>query len=94
MKEVAGWSTEDVLQWLNDAGLPEYSEAFRYQNGQGLLQLSEADFRTPPLALVTSDGGKRLLEKMETLRIEHHIEAHKNGHANGHAILTISDEVV
>ncbi|XP_010862971.1 phosphatidylcholine:ceramide cholinephosphotransferase 1 [Esox lucius] len=93
MKEVAEWSTEDVLQWLNDEGLQEYSEAFRHQNGQGLLQLSKADFQTPPLALVTSDGGRQLLEKMERLTIEHHIEAHKNGHANGHAILTINNEV-
>ncbi|KAM9561477.1 phosphatidylcholine:ceramide cholinephosphotransferase 1-like isoform 1-T5 [Salvelinus alpinus] len=93
MKKVAQWSTEDVRQWLTNEGMQEYSEAFRHLDGQGLLQLSKADFQTATLVLVTSDTGRQLLDKMETLRIEHHIEAHKNGHANGHSILTVINEV-
>lgn len=93
MKKVAQWSTEDVRQWLTNEGMQEYSEAFRHLDGQGLLQLSKADFQTAPLVLVTSDRGRQLLDKMETLRIEHHIEAHKNGHTNGHSILTVINEV-
>ncbi|XP_035608453.1 phosphatidylcholine:ceramide cholinephosphotransferase 1-like [Oncorhynchus keta] len=93
MKKVAQWSTEDVRQWLTNEGMQEYSEAFLHLDGQGLLQLSKADFQTAPLVLVTSDRGRQLLDKLETLRIEHHIEAHKNGHANGHSILTVINEV-
>lgn len=85
MKAVAHWSREEVVQWLSDEGMQEYSESLRLLDGRCLLQLSQADFLTPPLSLVTSDGGKQLLEKLETLRIEHHIQSHKNGHANGHA---------
>nr|XP_029540558.1 phosphatidylcholine:ceramide cholinephosphotransferase 1-like isoform X3 [Oncorhynchus nerka] len=93
MKKVVHWSTKDVLLWLTDVGMQEYSEALRHLNGKGLMQLSKADFQTAPLALVTLDGGRQLLDKMETLRIEHHIETHKNRHANGHAILAVNSEV-
>lgn len=86
MKKVALWSVEEVSRWLNEEGMQEYSEPFRNVNGHALLQLSQTDFQRPPLSLVSSDGGQQLLERVETLRIEHHIEAHKNGHANGHAI--------
>ncbi|KAJ8396036.1 hypothetical protein AAFF_G00025680 [Aldrovandia affinis] len=85
MKNVILWSEEDVSLWLTEEGMQEYLESFRHVNGQGLLELDEADFRSLPLSLVTSDGGTLLLEKIETLKMEHHIEAHKNGHANGHA---------
>ncbi|CDQ93040.1 unnamed protein product [Oncorhynchus mykiss] len=93
MKKVVHWSTKDVLLWLTNVGMQEYSEALRHLNGKGLMQLSKADFQTAPLALVTLDGGRQLLDKMETLRIEHHIETHKNRHANGHAILAVNSEV-
>ena len=36
-------------------------------------------------------GGQRLLDMIETLKMEHHMEAHKNGHANGH--LSIGTDV-
>ncbi|KPP59281.1 hypothetical protein Z043_122811, partial [Scleropages formosus] len=87
MKKVDEWSEEEVARWLTEQGLQEYSEPFRDLNGQGLLLLTAADFKSPPLSLVSSDGGAQLLDKLETLRIERHMEAHKNGHANGHATL-------
>lgn len=65
--------------------MQEYSDALHHMDGPALLRLSEADFQTPPLSLVSSDNGRQLLERLETLCIETHIEAHKNGHANGHA---------
>ncbi|XP_036402886.1 phosphatidylcholine:ceramide cholinephosphotransferase 1-like [Megalops cyprinoides] len=86
MKSVASWSAEEVSRWLAEEGMPEYSESGVRLSGRELLQLTEADFQGPPLMLVSSDSGRRLLEKVETLKIEHHIEAHKNGHANGHAV--------
>ncbi|XP_067101588.1 phosphatidylcholine:ceramide cholinephosphotransferase 1 [Osmerus mordax] len=85
MKAVAHWSSKEVVQWLSDEGMQEYTDALRLLDGRGLLQLSRADFLSPPLSLVTSDGGKQLVDRVETLRIEHHIHSHKNGHANGHA---------
>lgn len=85
MKKVASWSAEDVSGWLSKEGMPEYADALGHTDGPGLLRLSQADFRRPPLSLVSSDGGQQLLDRLETLRIETHIEAHKNGHANGHA---------
>lgn len=85
MKKVAGWSAEDVSDWLSKEGMPEYIDALRQTDGPSLLRLTEADFKMPPLSLVSSDGGQQMLERLETLQIETHIEAHKNGHANGHA---------
>ncbi|XP_061913933.1 phosphatidylcholine:ceramide cholinephosphotransferase 1-like [Entelurus aequoreus] len=85
MKKVAAWSAEDVADWLSKEGMPEYVDTLRQTDGAGLLRLTRAHFQTPPLLLVSSDGGQQLLERLETLRIETHIEAHKNGHANGHA---------
>ncbi|XP_030642087.1 phosphatidylcholine:ceramide cholinephosphotransferase 1 [Chanos chanos] len=85
MKEVGLWSAVEVSDWLNEEGLQEYSEALQNVDGQTLLHLSVSDFQNPPLSLVTGDNGRHLLERLETLRIAHHIEAHKNGsHANGH----------
>ncbi|XP_006005654.1 phosphatidylcholine:ceramide cholinephosphotransferase 1 [Latimeria chalumnae] len=84
MKEVTYWSAGEVLAWLIEQGMPEYSESLQNLNGNALLKLSEDDFKSPPLSLVSSDNGRQLLDKIETLKIEHHIEAHKNGHANGH----------
>lgn len=92
MKKVAQWSVEEVSRWLTKEGMQEYSEPFQNIDGHALLQLSQTDFQRPPLSLVSSDGGQQLLERVETLRIEHHIEAHKNGHANGHAI-RVTDEL-
>lgn len=85
MKNVVLWSEEDVSRWLTEVGMQEYLEACATLDGRALLELAREDFHRPPLSLVTSDGGSQLLEKIETLKIEHHIEAHKNGHANGHA---------
>ncbi|XP_075997881.1 phosphatidylcholine:ceramide cholinephosphotransferase 1-like [Genypterus blacodes] len=85
MKNVGAWSEEDVSRWLNEEGMQEYGDALRQTNGARLLGLTEDDFQMPPLSLVSSDGGRQLLERVETLQIETHIEAHKNGHANGHA---------
>lgn len=85
MKRVGQWSAEEVSHWLSEEGMPEYSDALHHMDGPALLRLSEADFQTPPLSLVSSDNGRQLLERLETLCIETHIEAHKNGHANGHA---------
>ncbi|XP_056147514.1 phosphatidylcholine:ceramide cholinephosphotransferase 1 [Lampris incognitus] len=86
MKEVGLWSAEDVSNWLIEEGLQEYGDALRLTDGASLLRLTEADFQTTPLSLVSSDGGQQLLECLETLRIETHIKAHKNGHANGHVV--------
>lgn len=94
MKKVAQWSVDEVSRWLTEEGMQEYSEPFRNVDGHALLQLSHADFQRPPLSLVSSDGGQQLLERVETLRIEHHIEVHKNGHANGHAILDLAEDLV
>lgn len=85
MKRVGQWSAEEVAHWLSEEGMQEYSDALHHMDGPALLRLSEADFQTPPLSLVSSDNGRQLLERLETLCIETHIEAHKNGHANGHA---------
>eukprot|EP00061_Rhincodon_typus_P016277 g44400.t1 len=83
--EVVEWSPKDVLAWLTEHGMQEYTDAFQNKlDGQGLLKLSQEDFQRPPLSLVASDNGQQLLEKIETLKMEHHIEVHKNGHANGH----------
>lgn len=84
MKKVAAWSAEDVSDWLVREGMPEYGDALAGSDGAALLALTAADFLAPPLARVSSDGGRQLLERLETLRIETHMEAHKNGHANGH----------
>ncbi|KAM4624304.1 phosphatidylcholine:ceramide cholinephosphotransferase 1 [Polymixia lowei] len=80
MKKVSDWSGDDVVRWLGDQGLQEYCDSLKRLNGQALLNLNQSDFMAPPLSLVTSDGGEQLLERIETLRIEHHIQAHKNGH--------------
>ncbi|MBN3312227.1 SMS1 cholinephosphotransferase, partial [Atractosteus spatula] len=87
MKKLVSWSAAEVSNWLTEEGMQEYSEPFRNLNGQALLQLTEEDFRKPPFSLVTSDNGRQLLDRIETLKIEHHIEVHKNGHANGHLIM-------
>ncbi|XP_007545357.1 phosphatidylcholine:ceramide cholinephosphotransferase 1 [Poecilia latipinna] len=84
MKNVAAWSTKDVSDWLSKESMPEYTHALSQTDGPALLRLTEADFKVPPLSRVSPDGGERLLERMEILRIETHIEDHKNGHANGH----------
>lgn len=85
MKKVAAWSAEDVSDWLSKEGMPEYMDALREMDGAAMLRLTKADFQSPPLSLVSSDGGQQMMERLETLRIENHMEAHKNGHANGHA---------
>ncbi|KAL0964455.1 hypothetical protein UPYG_G00324090 [Umbra pygmaea] len=88
MKKVGQWSAEEVSHWLSEEGMPEYTDPLRQMDGSALLQLTQADFLTPPLSLVSSDNGRQLLVRLETLRIEHHIEEHhRNGHANGHAAL-------
>uniref|UniRef100_UPI003AAE6F48 phosphatidylcholine:ceramide cholinephosphotransferase 1-like n=1 Tax=Centroberyx gerrardi TaxID=166262 RepID=UPI003AAE6F48 len=83
MTKVSDWSGEDVVRWLGDQGLQEYCDSLKNLNGRALLSLGQSDFTAPPLCLVTSDGGKQLLERIETLRIEHHIRTHQNGRANG-----------
>ncbi|KAI7797247.1 phosphatidylcholine:ceramide cholinephosphotransferase 1 [Triplophysa rosa] len=88
MNKVVLWSEETVSVWLTDQGLQEYAEPLRNCDGAALLNLTADDFQRPPLSRVTSDGGRHLLEKMETLKMEHHIDAHKNGHANGHVVLS------
>ncbi|XP_052426502.1 phosphatidylcholine:ceramide cholinephosphotransferase 1 [Carassius gibelio] len=87
MNKVALWSKEEVSLWLTDQGLQEYSEPLRNYDGLALLSLTTDDFKRSPLSRVSSDGGCLLLEKIETLKIEHHIDVHKNGHANGHMVL-------
>ncbi len=87
MNKVASWSEEEVSLWMTDQGLQEYSEPLRNYDGPALLSLTTDDFERSPLSRVTSDGGRLLLEKIETLKIEHHIDVHKNGHANGHMVL-------
>lgn len=84
MKKVAAWSAEDVSDWLVREGMPEYGDALAGLDGASLLALTATDFLAPPLVLVSSDSGRQLLERLETLRIETHMAAHKNGHANGH----------
>ncbi|XP_064173810.1 phosphatidylcholine:ceramide cholinephosphotransferase 1-like [Anguilla rostrata] len=86
MKEVAQWTAEEVAHWLAEQGMQEYSGPRARMTGRQLLGLGPADFLRPPLSLLSSDGGRQLLERVETLRVEGHMEAHKNGHAaNGHA---------
>ncbi|KAG9484985.1 hypothetical protein GDO78_008211 [Eleutherodactylus coqui] len=85
------WSPKEVADWLTKRGLQEYSETFKSLNGQGLLRLTQGDFKKPPLSRVSSDNGRQLLEMIETLKIENHIEEHKNGHANGH--IYIKDDI-
>ncbi|XP_036448483.1 phosphatidylcholine:ceramide cholinephosphotransferase 1 [Colossoma macropomum] len=100
MKEVGLWSAAEVSEWLAEEGMPEYSEALRNVDGHALLQLSESDFRNPPLSLVTADNGHQLLERVETLRIANHMEVHKNGnhgishHTNGHVGTSLSNGTV
>ncbi|KAG7280075.1 hypothetical protein CRUP_018031, partial [Coryphaenoides rupestris] len=79
MRKVSDWTGEDVVRWLGDQGLQEYCDALRSTSGRVLLALGPADFASQPLSLVTADGGKQLLERVETLRVEHHIRAHKDG---------------
>ncbi|KAL2082915.1 hypothetical protein ACEWY4_020688 [Coilia grayii] len=95
MKEVGQWSSADVCDWLSEEGMQEYVEALRQADGSALLRLSAQDFRGPPLSLVSSDSGQQLLERLETLRVAHHMHTHThkgphhhgNGHqANGHAL--------
>ncbi|KAM3860038.1 phosphatidylcholine:ceramide cholinephosphotransferase 1-like [Diretmus argenteus] len=83
MAKVSDWSGEDVVHWLGDQGLQEYCDSLKDADGPALLRLTESDFTAPPLCLVTPDSGKQLLERIETLRVEHHIQAHQNGHVNG-----------
>ncbi|XP_029608578.1 phosphatidylcholine:ceramide cholinephosphotransferase 1 [Salmo trutta] len=88
MKKVGQWSAEEVSHWLSEEGMQEYGDSLQQADGPALLRLTPNDFLTPPLSLVSSDNGRQLLERLETLRIEHHIEEHqKNGHANGHGRL-------
>ncbi|MCJ8736466.1 hypothetical protein PDJAM_G00012890 [Pangasius djambal] len=85
MKEVGRWSAAEVSDWLVEEGMPEYSDALRNVDGAALLRLSESDFQNPPLCLVAGDNGKRLLERLETLRIANHMGNHGNNrHVNGH----------
>ena len=84
MKEVVYWSPEKVADWLQENAMPEYCEPLEHFTGRDLINLTQEDFTKPPLCLVTSDNGQRLLHMIETLKMEHHLEAHKNGHANGH----------
>lgn len=100
MKEVGLWSMEEVSEWLVEQGMTEYSEALRNVDGRALLQLSELDFRSPPLSRVTGDNGHQLLERVETLRIANHMEVHKSGkhgsshHTNGHVSITIGNGAI
>lgn len=89
MNKVVSWSEDEVLLWLTDQGLQEYSEALRKYDGLALLNLTTEDFKRSPLSRVTSDGGRLLLEKIETLKIEHHM----NGQANGHMVLNHNGNV-
>ncbi|KAJ3607817.1 hypothetical protein NHX12_024868 [Muraenolepis orangiensis] len=84
MRKVSDWTGEDVVHWLGDQGLQEYCDSLGSLSGRALLGLSQSDFASPPLSLVTSDGGKQLLECVQTLRIQNHIRAHQDG-PNGHA---------
>lgn len=89
MNKVVSWSEDEVLLWLTDQGLQEYLEALRKYDGLALLNLTTEDFKRSPLSRVTSDGGRLLLEKIETLKIEHHM----NGQANGHMVLNHNGNV-
>ncbi|MED6260396.1 sphingomyelin synthase [Ataeniobius toweri] len=84
MKKVEAWSAEDVSDWLNKEGMPEYIKVLHQTDGPALLSLTKADFTVPPLSRMSPDGGEQLLERIEILQMETHIEDHKNGHANGH----------
>ncbi|XP_019594241.2 phosphatidylcholine:ceramide cholinephosphotransferase 1 [Rhinolophus sinicus] len=84
MKEVVYWSPSTVADWLLENAMPEYCEPLEHFTGRDLINLTQEDFTKPPLCRVSSDNGQRLLDMIETLKMEHHMEAHKNGHANGH----------
>uniref|UniRef100_A0A8C3WDZ1 Phosphatidylcholine:ceramide cholinephosphotransferase 1 n=1 Tax=Catagonus wagneri TaxID=51154 RepID=A0A8C3WDZ1_9CETA len=91
MKEVVYWSPKKVADWLLENAMPEYCEPLEHFTGRDLINLTQEDFTKPPLCRVSSDNGQRLLDMIETLKMEHHMEAHKNGHANGH--LSIGTDV-
>uniref|UniRef100_A0ABI7WCY1 Sphingomyelin synthase 1 n=1 Tax=Felis catus TaxID=9685 RepID=A0ABI7WCY1_FELCA len=84
MKEVAHWSPRKVADWLLEHAMPEYCEPLEHFTGRDLIGLTREDFTRPPLCRVSADSGQRLLDMIETLKVEQHMEAHKNGHANGH----------
>nr|KAF6425698.1 sphingomyelin synthase 1 [Molossus molossus] len=84
MKEVVYWSPKKVADWLLENAMPEYCEPLERFTGRDLINLTQEDFTKPPLCRVSSDNGQRLLDMIETLKMEHHMEIHKNGHANGH----------
>lgn len=84
MMKVAAWSEEDVSDWLVREGMPEYVDDLARFDGAALLKLTADDFLKSPLVRVSSDGGRQLLERLETLRMETQMEAYKNGYANGH----------
>lgn len=91
MKEVVYWSPKKVTDWLLENAMPEYCEPLEHFTGRDLINLTQEDFTKPPLCRVSSDNGQRLLDMIETLKMEHHMEVHKNGHANGH--LSIGTDV-
>uniref|UniRef100_G3UAK6 Phosphatidylcholine:ceramide cholinephosphotransferase 1 n=1 Tax=Loxodonta africana TaxID=9785 RepID=G3UAK6_LOXAF len=91
MKEVVYWSPKKVADWLLENAMPEYCEPLEHFTGRDLINLTREDFKKTPLCRVSSDSGQRLLDMIETLKMEHHLEAHKNGHANGH--LSIGTDV-
>ncbi|XP_043844886.1 phosphatidylcholine:ceramide cholinephosphotransferase 1-like [Dromiciops gliroides] len=64
--------------------MPEYCEPLDHYTGQDLISLTQEDCTKPPLSRVSSDNGQRLLDMIETLKMEHLLEAHKNGHTNRH----------
>lgn len=86
MKQVRLWTVSDVSDWLTEEGMQEYSDALRNTDGPALLKLTEEDFKAPPLSLVTGDGGRHLLDRIETLRFTSHMKAHKSNHENGHHV--------
>eukprot|EP01089_Gocevia_fonbrunei_P018447 TRINITY_DN6230_c0_g1_i2.p1 TRINITY_DN6230_c0_g1~~TRINITY_DN6230_c0_g1_i2.p1 ORF type:complete len:162 (+),score=22.68 TRINITY_DN6230_c0_g1_i2:209-694(+) len=45
-KDVADWNVDDVLQWINDIGLGDYSEKFKRLDGSIILRIAEKDFDT------------------------------------------------
>ncbi|XP_056623667.1 phosphatidylcholine:ceramide cholinephosphotransferase 1 [Triplophysa dalaica] len=94
MKQVTLWTASEVSDWLAEECMQEYSDALRNTDGPALLRLTEEDFKSPPLSLVTGDSGRQLMERIETLRFTSHMKGHKRNnlensqHANGHTIAT------
>ncbi|XP_021179873.2 sphingomyelin synthase-related protein 1 isoform X2 [Fundulus heteroclitus] len=79
---VSAWSTEQVALWLQKEGFGEYVKLLCSQHridGLGLLALTEADLRGPPLSLAVLGHIKRLTVALRRLQRENRAELEELG---------------